>query len=370
MSSAPAITTKLRLDQAVTPRADSPSPCRVVELPPDAGAKWDAFVTAHPDGTLFHTMAWRAAVSAAFGHRAIYLTAVRNGRLVGVLPLFLIPSRIAGRMLVSVPYGVGGGIVARDAEAVSALFDRAKETAAQLVCHTIDLRSERAIVPELSTVEGHVGFRRELPATVEEVLDWLPRKARAAARNARDKYGLTVSFDDSQLKTVWRLYAISMRRLGSLAYPFAMFERLIADTPGRHLVSLVRREGRPIAGLVTFLFRDTVMPYFAGMARDARRYSAANYVYLTVMQRGVELGQRVFDFGRSRRDNTGAYNFKRFNGFDPRPLAYQRYTTPGHAAPDLSPNSPRFRIARRVWTHLPVWMTRAIGARLARHIPG
>jgi FemAB-related protein (PEP-CTERM system-associated) len=332
--------------------------------------KWDEYVIGHEYGTLFHTLAWRDAVKSAYGHEHIYLTAIRGGRIAGVLPLALVASRIAGRMLVSVPYGVAGGSIGDSAEIVNALFGRAKQIADERRCTTIDLRSERATVPSLPVVDRYVGFQRKLPDDPADVLGWLPRKARAAARNARDKYGLTVSFDDANLRKVWHLYSMSMRRLGSLTYPWTFFERLVDSTPGHHWVSLAKSKGRPVAGLVTFLFKDRVMPYFIGSTEEAKRCSAANFIYLTAMERGVEHGYRVFDFGRSRRDNTGSYDFKRFNGFEPRPLKYQYYVSPGSRAANLSPANPRFRVARRLLGGLPLCVTRALGARLAKHIPG
>jgi FemAB-related protein (PEP-CTERM system-associated) len=284
--------------------------------------------------------------------------------------MFFVASRLAGNMLVSVPYGVGGGIIADDDDAAAALFEEAKVVASGLRCRAIDLRSERAVIPGLPIVDRYAFFRRELPGDSRDVPGWLPRKARAAARNARDRYRLTVSFGDEQLREVWRLYSINMRRLASLTYPLAFFERLLSGTPDRHWVSVARWNGRPVAGLVTFLWKDRVMPYFIGATNDARRCSAANLLYLSAMERGVDCGYRVFDFGRSRRDNAGSYNFKRFNGFEPRPLAYQTYTLPGRTAPDLSPGNPKLRIARRVWCYLPLWITRTVGARLARHVTG
>jgi FemAB-related protein (PEP-CTERM system-associated) len=342
----------------------------VQELTPRRADEWNAYVAVHPEGTFFHTLAWRDAVEEVFAHKAVYLTAVRGARFVGVLPMFLVASRFAGRMLVSVPYGVGGGILAEDDGAVEALFNAARRIAGEYRCAMIDLRSERSIVPDLPTVDRYFGFRRGLPTRADEVLGFLPRKARAAARNARDKFKLSVSFGDEHLSEVWRLYTISMRRLGSLNYSYSFFERLIAHTPGGHWVSIVKWNGRTVAGLVTFLFRDAVMPYFIGTTNEARRCSAANYVYLTAMERSVDEGYRFFDFGRSRRDNTGSFNFKCFQGFEPRPLGYQYYTPPGQQPPNLSPANPKFRVARKVWSCLPFWVTRPLGARLTRHFPG
>jgi len=353
----------------VAPAGPDAGPCRV-ELVERPGAAWDEYVLAHPEGSLFHSLAWRDAVADVFRHEPLYLRAHRVGRTVGVLPLFLVRSRLAGRLLVSVPYGVGGGIRADDEEAIGALFDAACRLTHERRCRHLDLRSERAALPELATSDRYVGFRRVLPQSADEVLGWLPRKARAASRNARHKYGLTVSFGDDQLGEVWWLYTASMRRLASLNYPLAFFERLLELTPGRHWVSVVRWEGRPVAGLVTFLFRDCVMPYFYGATDLARTCSAANLIYLTAMERGAEAGYRVFDFGRSRCDNAGSFDFKRFHGFEPRPLEYQSYTPPGSTPPDLAPSNPRYRLARWVWCRLPLFATRALGGALSRHIPG
>lgn len=331
---------------------------------------WDEYVRAHPEGTFFHTLSWRNAVSETFRHRDVYILARRREHIVGVLPLFIVNSRLAGRLAVSVPYGVAGGIIADDDEAVAALFASARSTAEDYGCRAIDLRSEHAVVPSVPINFRYVGFERHLPDDARDVLGWLPRKARAAARNAREKFHLAVSWGDDHVRTVWDLYCLSMRRLGSLNYPYRFFERLIEHTPGQHWTCVAAWNGLPIAGLLTFLYRDRVLPYFFGATNDARRCHAAHFLYSAIMERAVEEGFRVFDFGRSRRENRGCCEFKRFHGFEPRVLGYQHYALPGRTPPDLSPDASRFRVARRVWPHLPLWVTRRLGARLAHHIPG
>ncbi len=350
--------------------AERTAPCRVVLLSAGDRPRWEDYVLEHPQSTIFHSLAWKDAVGAAFPHKDLYLFAERGRRVVGVLPLFLIDSRLAGRMLVSVPYGVCGGIVAGDSETVTALFTRARELADEYACPTIDLRSELPQIPELPVVDRYVGFERDLPERESDVLAWLPRKARAAARNGRDKYGLTASFGDEHLPAVWRLYSRSMRRLASLTYPYRFLAELAGHTPDRHWTCLVRWNGEPVAGLFTLLFRDRVMPYFVGTMNAARRCSAANFIYMVTMQRAVAEGFRVFDFGRSRRENSGSYDFKRFHGFEPRPLGYQRLESDPTHRIDLSPENAKFAFARRLWPYLPLRVSQALGATLARHIPG
>jgi len=331
---------------------------------------WDGYVHRHQDATVFHTLSWRRTVESVFGHRAYYLTVQREGKIAGLLPLFLIKSRWVGRRLISLPYAVGGGILADDEQACAALYTQATQLAQELHCHSIDFRSERASISDLPIVDRYVGFRRELPGTPQEVLGWIPRKARAVVRHGLSKYNLQVDHGSQHLRRVWELYCLNMRRLSSLNYPFAFFERLIAETPGKHLVSLVRFNDEPIAGLVTLTFRDTVMPYFYGASATARRCGASHFVYYKLMEWACSAGYHIFDFGRSRRDNVGSFNFKRFFGFTPQPLGYQVHNVPGGTVPDLTPGNPRLRAIRRLWRYLPLWISRPAGAYVSRHIPG
>jgi len=273
-------------------------------------------------------------------------------------------------MLVSVPYAVGGGLLADDDGTRELLWYLATETAREVGARTIELRSEVGEVAGLTSIDGYVAFRRPLPDRLEDVLGFLPRKARAAARNAREKFGLTVEFGEHYLPSVWRLYARSMRRLGSLCYPYRFFETLLERCRRQTFVQVVRNDCQIIAGLVSFRFGTTFLPYFAGCDERFNRMNGNNLLYLAAMERAVTEGCRVFDFGRTRVSNRGSYDFKRFHGFAPQPLGYQRWVADGTAAPDLSPSNPRFRLARRLWRHLPMSAVVRLGAWASRHIPG
>jgi len=336
------------------------------------------YVHRHPESTFFHTRLWVDAVQQTFGHDDCSLAACRDGRVVGVLPLMRVVSRLAGSLLVSVPYGVYGGVLSDDDEAAAALLDHARRLADRTRVQWMDIRSVEPAWPDLPVLLRYVTFRKQLPDDPQRVLAELPRKARAAARQARERYGLVACFEDAALSTVWSLYSQSMRRLASPNYPAAFFASLVSRTrpaePGldqsAHLVQVVRYRGRPIAGLLSFVYRGTLVPYFAGCDERYEKYHPNNFMYLAAMEKGVQLGCRQFDFGRSRVDNAGSYNFKRFQGFEPTPLHYQYYVPRGGRRPDLYPGNPKLELARRIWPRLPLVVTRPLGAWLARSIPG
>ena len=357
---------------------------RVIEHDERLDSFWDDYVAVHPGGTLFHTLFWRDAVRDTFGHRSLYLTAFRDDKLAGVFPLMVVESRLAGRILVSIPYAVYGGALADDDETRDALIAHARGLADRMRCQWVDIRSTEPQSPDLPVITRYVTFRKQLPAEPGLVLDELPRKARAAARQARERYKLEVVFDDARIDTVWSLYSQSMRRVASINYPQSFFRLLVertacaappcvnrgrSDQPG-HLVQIILHESKPIAGLLSFIYGDTLMPYFAGCDERYEKFHPNNFLYLTAMERGVEIGCRQFDFGRSRVDNAGAYNFKKFQGFEPTPLHYQYYVPQGGRAPDLHPGNRKLELAQRVWTRLPLAVTRPLGSWLAKSIPG
>jgi FemAB-related protein (PEP-CTERM system-associated) len=350
--------------------------------PPHDGARtaWSAYVESAPRATLFHHPLWSEAVQAVFGHRPLHLVAKRGSSVVGLLPLMEVRSLLAGRLLVSVPYATYGGILADDEDVRDALASEAVWLARRRGARVLELRSAQATIPGFQRDERYAGFFRALPERLEDLQTFLPRKARAAARQARQREQLTVRHDTGgtdigsaalqPVELVWSLYARNMRRLGSLAYPRRFFTELVHRLQKRAWVTTVWRDRRPIAGLLSFVFGDTVMPYFVGVDERVRRTGCTNLLYLAVMERAVVCGLRRFDLGRSRRANRGSFAFKRNQGFEPQVLGYQRFVPPGRKAPDLTPSNPRFAVARRLWRHLPLSLACGLGGRLSRWIPG
>ncbi len=348
-----------------------PAPLRVVPVADDdARRAWGALVAKARHASVFHTPDWCEVVAAVFRHRPLHLLALRGSQPAGVLPIMEVDSLLGGRMHISVPYGTYGGVVADDPGTAEALGRAAARQAEQRGAGVLELRSAEADVAGFEPVPGYLGFRRALPERVSDVPASLPKRARAAARHARDRDGVTIEHDPDQLAVVWELYSRSMRRIASINYPYRFFVALRARFGEQFWVSVAWQGKRPLAGTVSLTFGDTLMPYVLGVDERYRCDGVSNLLYGSVMERAVERGLRWFDYGRSRADNAGAVGFKKNQGFEPQPLGYQRYVPPGRVAPDLRPSNPRYALARRVWQRLPLPLTRALGAWLSRSLPG
>jgi hypothetical protein len=83
------------------------------------------------------------------------------------------------------------------------------------------------------------------------------------------------------------------------------------------------------------------------------------------MRRASRRGCTRFDFGRSK-VGTGAYDFKRNWGFEPRPLTYAVRTVTGAAPREINPMNPKYRLQVAAWKRLPLPIANRIGPLIAR----
>jgi len=328
---------------------------------------WNAFVLDHPNGTVFHHLNWSQSVHAAYGHRAMHQTAWEGDRLVGVLPLFLVKSLFVGRVLVSVPYATYGGILAGRDEVAQSLLTAAQSLAVENEAAYLELRHREPSGLDLAEIGHYDTFRKQLPADPANVLAELPKKARAAARHGLAD--LTVQIGPDLLDEVFGLYARTMRRLGSPNYRKSLFRQL-SEAYGDEAVCLVVRHGKTaVAGVISFVFRDEIVPYFSGSTATGRAMGASNVMYLKLMEYAVQRGLTQFDFNRTRRDNTGPHAFKRHMGFEPTPLHYQKSLNTADRAPELTPSNRTFALAGTIWRRLPLCMTRPMSSVVTKWVP-
>jgi FemAB-related protein (PEP-CTERM system-associated) len=332
----------------------------------DADA-WDAYVAAHPDATPFHTRAWCEAITRATGHRCHLVTARdAGGALTGLLPLHHIRSPLFGQALVGSGFAVGGGILADDAAAAAVLAQGAADMARSLGVPSVELRG--GPLPEGWQVEQDIyaGFARDLAVDDDTELLAIPRKQRAEVRKALDG-GLTVTTgrDEQHRRDHYRIYATSVRNLGTPVFPKSLFSCVIDAFGDAADILDVRDDGKVVASVLSLYWRGTVMPYWGGGTTDARRLRANELLYFALMRHARTRGCTRFDFGRSK-IGTGPFAYKKNWGFEPKPLVYARWLAPGEKARDTNPNSAKYRLQVDLWKKLPLWAANRIGPLIAR----
>jgi FemAB-related protein (PEP-CTERM system-associated) len=300
------------------------------------------------------------AVAAGCGQKQHYLLAGNPIR--GLVPLNELHSPLFGRALVSSGFAVGGGIIADNKETAESLAQFALRMAARLSCPTVELRGGYLPRDWQTDVTTYAGYVRDLATDDEAELLAIPRKQRAEVRKALAN-DLTVDLGD--LDAHYSVYAESVRNLGTPVFPRELFaEVLDAFGPNADILT-VRKQGVPLASVLSLYHRGVVMPYWGGGTTAARPARANDMMYFALMRHARARGCTRFDFGRSK-TGTGAAAFKRNWGFEGVPLAYAKRTAAGQVAREINPLDPRYSLQVKLWSKLPLAIANRLGPLISR----
>ena len=196
----------------------------------------------------------------------------------------------------------------------------------------------------------------------------IPRKQRAEIRKGQ-KNGLTSKIGGEEfLEDFYHIYAQSVRNLGSPVFPKSLFRNLLTICKDKCKIMTVWHKERMVSGVMTFYFRDQVMPYYGGALKECFSLSVNDLMYWDLLCYALIDGFKVFDFGRSRKD-TGPYRYKEHWGFRPETLEYQYFVSEGKEMPNVSPSNPTYGTAISIWKKVPLSLTKIIGPPLSRYFP-
>lgn len=330
--------------------------------------KWDEYVEISKTSTFFHQIKWKNVIEKVLGYESFYLMAEEEKKIKGILPLFLIKSKFLGKVLISVPFGVYGGICADDEESSNALFKEAVKIAKEKDIDYLELRHLYENELGLLKNDIHWTFIIEFPEKIEILWNGLKRKARGAIRKGVNS-GLEVEIDSTNgLDEFYNIFAHSLRNLGSFILPFKYFKTIKEEFGEQIIISLIRYEGKVVAGILTFLFKDTIIPYYGGCIKSSLPYSPNNLMYWKLMEYGLEKGYKFFDFGKSKK-GTGSFDFKINFGFKPKPLHYQYFLNKTEKMPDPGSSNWEYRIIKRLIKKTPVSIAKIIGPGIVKHLP-
>ena len=339
---------------------------RVEVLANEESAQWDAFVDRCPEATFFHRFGWKSIMEEVFRHRTHYLVAKRGEEWLAILPLAENKSVLFGHSLVSLPFCVYGGCASIDPEATLALHRHAENLGRTLGASFLELRNVEQREAAWPRQDLYVTFRKKLEAEDEANMLAIPRKQRAMVRKGI-KNGL-LSHIDPTAERFFALYADNVHRHGTPALSRRYFESLVrVFGKDCEVLTVTDAQGTPLSSVLSFYFRDEVLPYYAGDDVRVRDTAANDFKYWELMRHARARGCNVFDYGRSK-VGTGSYDFKRNWGFEPTPLHYEYALYKCDSVPQNNPLNPKYRAFIALWRKLPIGVANAIGPHIVRSL--
>ena len=325
---------------------------------------WDDFVLTCPQATFFHRAGWQRILRDVFRHETHYLFAHEAGRITGVLPLAHVKSMLFGNSLTSLPFAVYGGVAASDEASAAALEAQAEQLARRLGVPHLELRHTERRHPDWPEQDLYVTFRKALLPDEEANMLAIPRKQRAMVRKGI-KNELKSSVDNG-VDRFFAMYADNVHRHGTPAMPLRYFESLAREFgPDCQVLTVTAPDGKPLSTVMSFYFRDEVLPYYAGDDFAARDLAANDFKYWELMRLACARGLKTFDYGRSKL-GTGPYGFKKNWGFEPTPLHYEYRLYKRDSVPQNNPANAKYKLMIEAWRRLPIGVANWLGPKVVR----
>lgn len=328
--------------------------------------EWDALVRCAPGWTHFHLYGWRSVIGRVFGHECLYLAACTDdGHLAGVLPLVRVKSVAFGHYLVSMPFLNYGGPLGTE-RAMQALVEHATDLAQRDDVKLLELRSRTPLPVPLPVSHRKITVLLDLPHDADALWKQLDAKVRSQVRRPR-KEGVTVRFGASEVEPFFQVFSRHMRDLGTPTQPLRFFEAIAEQFPEDAWFGCAYYQGRAIAAGCALRWANEVEMTWASALVEYKRIAANMLLYWSFMERAIDDGARVFNFGRCT-PGEGTHRFKQQWGSRDVPLWwYDLATRPGTTTP--SPKDSSYSWGPRVWKKLPVSVATALGPRIVQYIP-
>jgi len=345
----------------------SPNPTSITVNLMQSGdeARWDAFVSTCPDATFFHRAGWKSVIEGAFGHKTWFYCAELNGEIVGVLPLAQIKSRLFGHSLCALPFCVYGGVASTHTEARTALTRQAQQLATALRVGHLEFRNQTPQNPDWISKNLYFTFRKPIDPVEENNMLAIPRKQRAMVRKGIKEQ--LQSEIDQDVERFFHAYSNSVHSLGTPVFSKKYF-RILKEVFGSDCEILtITQNGEVISSVLSFYFRDAVLPYYGGGTTRSRAVAGNDFMYWELMRRSCARGVRLFDFGRSK-IGTGAYDFKKNWGFEAQALHYEYQLYTSAELPENNPLNPRFRLFINIWRRMPISLANFVGPFLVKNL--
>ncbi len=328
---------------------------------------WDRYVAQHPEATFAHCTGWKRVIESSMGYEGIYIMTFDNDRVVGIYPLFILNTGLFGKIGISIPFLDYGGVLANNMEVEKSLVDKAETIGRDVGCRYIELRQRFPLRCDLPVSNRKVTLLISLEGGSEVVFGRLRQNVRNKIRKAR-KNGVKVQSGVEHLSDFYRIFARTLRDLGTPVITQRFFESIADTFPKQIRVYRAIRQGKTIAAKVVLIDKKTCYFVWAAALREYFDYAPVHALNWEAIEDACTAGCLQVDMGRSTVNSTH-HNFKKYWGMETKMLPYAYQLLNCDEIPGLNPDNPKFSLAIAMWKKLPMFLTRWLGPPLARRLP-
>jgi hypothetical protein len=343
----------------------------VYKLDPLRDPRWAAFIQNHQRASVFHTPGWLEALRRTYCYEPmVFTTSAPDCHLTNGIVFCKVDSWLTGKRLVSLPFSDHCEPLLHDVEDGPLFTEWLQTEYVRRGYKFIELR------PLLAKQDQNSGFQAsqsywfhelDIRASLEQIFhklhkDSIQRRIRRAEREA-------LSYESGRSNKLvddfFRLMLMTRKRHQLPPQPRSWFTNLVACMGPALTIRLARREGVPIAAMLSLSHRSSVIYKYGCSDERFHNLGAIPFLFWKLIEESKTLKAETIDFGRSDLNNEGLVTFKERFGTSKRMLTYYRYPSTANMtlATERGPQA-----IRHLFSILPDAVVSTAGRVLYRHI--
>ena len=327
---------------------------------------WNQYVESNPAASLYHRAEWKNLIENVFEHECYFFYASNNEKIVGVLPLVRLNSKLFGDFMVSMPYFNSGGAIANSLSVEKKLMSAANDFAKSIGTSHIEYRDD--IKRDLPARTEKVNMILSLTDSETKLWDSFPSKLRSQIKRAQRENTQVKIGGKECLNNFYAVFAQNMRDLGTPVYSKSFFKNILLTFPENSAIVVIYLNNKPVAAAFLLGQKGMLEIPWASTLKSVNHLSINMLLYWVVLKFAITKQYHYFDFGRSSKD-AGTYRFKQQWGAQPKQLYWHYWLSDNIEMPQLNPNNPKFNLAIRIWKKIPVFITKWIGPFIVKNLP-
>lgn len=339
---------------------------------------WDEFTRDHPLGLICHTSDWQRFLESCFRHisGSCLVLAGAQGEIRAGLPLYEVRSPVIGRRLVSVPFASLSDPLVSSPEEFRTLAGKALEIASSQKAVYLEIRTHRAGSlardERFMTSSCYLTHYVRLEGRPDKLMKCFDRTCVRQRISRAERSGLDLKRigGEQDLRSFQRLNFLTRKRLGLPPQPYRILEAFwkTFSPSGRAEFLMAEKDGKALAGLMVFKFKDRVSAEISVSDTESQKYSPNHLLFWEAIRNACAQGYSVFDFGRTSADNELLINFKSRWGTRTAELPNCYYPPGLSASVTNRERSPAYRIIRAICRRCPDPILRRLGDFIYGHL--
>jgi hypothetical protein len=328
---------------------------------------WDDLLASHPAHSFFHTSMWARTLHESYGFHPLYFSAIREGRILALIPIMEIKNALMRKKGVSLPFTDASDPIIEEDAWRQDIGDRLVSYGREAGWKSLEIRGG---VPGSDRIPSTTFAIHTLSLNNDEerVFSGFSNGTKGNIKKAvKEGVEVSISATTGALDDFFRLHSMTRKRHGVPPQPFSFFsavQRCIL-IPGNGFIVLAKTKGRTVAGAMFFHFGTHAIYKFAASDMDFQNVRANNLVMWEAIKWYCRNRFTVLNLGRTEPDNEGLRHFKSGWGAQEEILNYYKYDFGRNAYVKDSPHDQGFSTA--IFKILPLPVLNAVGSFLYKY---